>query len=254
MRTVAGFLDDDPYTGVAKGMDRSSLPKGAEVNATGVRLANNMLESLDGLADFLERVLDDPLELRWLDLSNNRLTTVDPVLLDYPKLSCLYLQGNKIAKLADVEALAAAPALSKITVQDNPCQQKRITASASPPRSPGCARWTSSRSPRKTGARADAYAHMRAERLQREQRVTRQSAESARGAFVAFCRQSFVLKIDLHPLRAAPNPMECMRARGLCNRLARAWVNTRRFTKEFVTSAPLNSGTRRACRGPRRGR
>jgi hypothetical protein len=87
VRTVARFLDDDPYTGVAKGMDRSSLPKGAEVNATGVRLANNMLESLDGLADFLERVLDDPLELRWLDLSNNRLTTVDPVLLDYPKLS-----------------------------------------------------------------------------------------------------------------------------------------------------------------------
>ena len=52
VRTIAGFLDDDPYTGVAKGMDRSSLPKGAEVNATGVRLANNRLESLDGLADF----------------------------------------------------------------------------------------------------------------------------------------------------------------------------------------------------------
>ena len=170
MRTVAGFLDDDPYTGGAKGMDRSSLPKGAEVNATGVRLANNMLESLDGLADFLERVLDDPLELRWLDLSNNRLTTVDPVLLDYPKLSCLYLQGNKIAKLADVEALAAAPALSKITVQDNPCQQKkdyRLRVAAALPRLRSLDVIAITKEDR---ARADAYAHMRAERLQREQR------------------------------------------------------------------------------------
>jgi hypothetical protein len=169
VRTIAGFLDDDPYTGVAKGMDRSSLPKGAEVNATGVRLANNRLESLDGLAEFLERVLDDPLELRWLDLSNNRLTTVDPVLLNYPKLSCLYLQGNKIAKLSDIDVLAAAPALSKITVQDNPCQQRkdyrlRVAAALPKLRSLDVIAVT-----KEDRARADAYAHVRAERLRREQ-------------------------------------------------------------------------------------
>ena len=169
MRTVAGFLDDDPYTGVAKGMDRSSLPKGAEVNATGVRLANNRLESRDGLAEFLERVLDDPLELRWLDLSNNRLTTVDPVLLNYPELSCLYLQGNKIAKLSDIDVLAKAPALSKITVQDNPCQQRkdyrlRVAAALPKLRSLDVIAVT-----KEDRARADAYAHVRAERLRREQ-------------------------------------------------------------------------------------
>jgi hypothetical protein len=152
VRTIAGFLDDDPYTGVAKGMDRSSLPKGAEVNATGVRLANNRLESLDGLAEFLERVLDDPLELRWLDLSNNRLTTVDPVLLNYPKLSCLYLQGNKIAKLSDIDVLAGGAGAE----QNHLCRtirasRERTTACASPPRSQNFARWTSSRSQRRTG-------------------------------------------------------------------------------------------------------
>jgi hypothetical protein len=42
------------------------------------------------------------------------------------------------------------------------------------------------------------------------------------------CFSTIVLNIALHPLRAAPNPMEFMRARGLCNRLARARVKTQR--------------------------
>ena len=88
-------------------------------------LANNRLENLDGLSEFLKQVLDDTLELRWLDLSNNQLTKVDPVLLNYPNLSCLYLQGNQINTLREIDKLSGLTNLSKITIQGNPVQSKK---------------------------------------------------------------------------------------------------------------------------------
>jgi len=125
VRHIADFLHDDPFTGIAKGMDRGGLPRNATCNATGVRLANNRLENLDGLSEFLKQVLDDTLELRWLDLSNNKLTKVDPVLLNYPNLSCLYLQGNQINTLREIDKLSGLTNLSKITIQGNPVQSKK---------------------------------------------------------------------------------------------------------------------------------
>ncbi len=100
-------------------MDRAALPRGSTLNACGVRLNNNRLESLEGLEAFLDAVLDDPSELRWLDLSHNRLTTIDPVLLKYPKLTCLYLHGNRIERLLEVRKLAGLDALGKLTLNAN---------------------------------------------------------------------------------------------------------------------------------------
>lgn len=120
---MKGFLEEPPFAGVAKGMDRSTLPKGSELNACGVKLSNNMLSNLDGLAEFLEAVLDDPSELRWIDLSHNQLTTIDPVLFHYPKLSCIYLHGNQISKFKEVEKLANLECLNKLTLHGNPVEE-----------------------------------------------------------------------------------------------------------------------------------
>lgn len=120
---VKGFLAEPPFAGVAKGMDRKSLPKGSELNACGVKLSNNRLTNLDGLAEFLEAVLDDPSELRWIDLSHNQLTRIDPVLFDYPKLSCVYLHGNQIASFKEVDKLANLGNLAKLTLHGNPVEE-----------------------------------------------------------------------------------------------------------------------------------
>lgn len=125
VKTVANFLEEPPFAGVAKGMDRSSLPKGSELNAVGVRLNNNQLTNLDGLEAFLEAVLDDPSELRWIDLSHNRLTRIDPVLLRYPKLSCVYLHGNRVERLSEVDKLGALEGLTKFTLNGNPVEEAR---------------------------------------------------------------------------------------------------------------------------------
>ena len=124
-RRVSTLLEDPPFAGVAKGMDRAALPRGSTLNACGVRLNNNRLESLEGLEAFLDAVLDDPSELRWLDLSHNRLTTIDPVLLKYPKLTCLYLHGNRIERLLEVRKLAGLDALGKLTLNANPAEASK---------------------------------------------------------------------------------------------------------------------------------
>ena len=123
------LLDEEqiegPVTGVAKNMDRKGLPKGAELNAVGVKLNNNNLTNLDELEAFLEEVLDDPMELRWLDLSNNFLKTVDPVLLKYPKLTVIYLHGNQITKFNEVDKLRELSHISKLTLHGNPIEEMR---------------------------------------------------------------------------------------------------------------------------------
>ena len=123
VKTVAGFLDVTPFDGVVKHGDRSKLPKGAKLNACGVRLANNKLTSLAGLDEFLERVLDDPGELRWLDVSGNKLTKVESLLLSYPKLSCVYFHGNQVRRSDEFETLGELPELRKFTAFGNPCEQ-----------------------------------------------------------------------------------------------------------------------------------
>ena len=65
-----------------------------QLNSIAVRLGNQRIRSLDGLKEFLDHVLDDPAELRWLDLSCNCLTSVDGVLCDYPNLQVCALLAS----------------------------------------------------------------------------------------------------------------------------------------------------------------
>lgn len=56
------------------------------LNSSSVRVCNNHLTSLQGLDRVLWHVLDDPSEMVWLDASCNKLTSVDDVILNFPKL------------------------------------------------------------------------------------------------------------------------------------------------------------------------
>ena len=55
----------------------------------------------------------------FVDLSFNQLTTVDEQLARYKDLACVYLHGNKIAKLKDLKFLKALPNLRKLTLHGN---------------------------------------------------------------------------------------------------------------------------------------
>mmetsp|Transcript_30662 Transcript_30662/g.56026 ORF Transcript_30662/g.56026 Transcript_30662/m.56026 type:complete len:244 (+) Transcript_30662:51-782(+) len=86
-----------------------------------VKLNNNMFETMAGLPEALQFVMDDPLvNMQWLDLSFNQLASVEPVLLQFPNMKALYLHGNCIQSLGSVERLKGLPKLLSLTLNGNP--------------------------------------------------------------------------------------------------------------------------------------
>ncbi|XP_054663630.1 leucine-rich repeat-containing protein 51 [Grus americana] len=90
-----------------------------------LRLNNNSLGGLGGLPPALEQLLVVPTQLRWLDLSFNRLTTIDPVLTTLRALQSLQLHGNGIGSLAEVDKLGVLLRLRRLTLHGNPMEEQR---------------------------------------------------------------------------------------------------------------------------------
>ncbi|XP_068786979.1 leucine-rich repeat-containing protein 51 isoform X3 [Struthio camelus] len=86
--------------------------------------APRILCGLAGLAPALERLLEAPERLSWLDLSFNALPTIDPVLTAYRHLRSLHLHANGIRSLAEVDKLAALPRLRRLTLHGNPVEEQ----------------------------------------------------------------------------------------------------------------------------------
>ncbi|XP_047465562.1 leucine-rich repeat-containing protein 51-like isoform X2 [Mugil cephalus] len=83
------------------------------------RLSNNNITDLVGLQDTLERLLAHPSRLGWLDLSFNKLTRIDSVLCELQELRVLYLHGNCICSLSEVDKLGTLQHLHTITLHGN---------------------------------------------------------------------------------------------------------------------------------------
>ncbi|OCT93471.1 hypothetical protein XELAEV_18016540mg [Xenopus laevis] len=90
-----------------------------------LRLNNNTLTDLKGFGETVEKLLGDPTQLSWIDLSFNDLSTIDSVLTKYPKLSVLNLHSNSIKQLSQVDKMAALPNLKSLTLHGNPVEGER---------------------------------------------------------------------------------------------------------------------------------
>ncbi|XP_038055233.1 leucine-rich repeat-containing protein 51-like [Patiria miniata] len=116
-------LDEEPR--VAK--NSKSLEKNAEgkVNTQTVKLNNNQLSEMAGLDVTFEKIVESPEEMTWLDLSFNDFSKIDPLLLQYTKLKVLYLHGNNISNLSEVDKLAGLPNLIALTLHGNPLEDQK---------------------------------------------------------------------------------------------------------------------------------
>ncbi|KAL0055361.1 hypothetical protein WJX82_011134 [Trebouxia sp. C0006] len=107
-----------PVNGFIKGQAFSSqLNKPSTANAPVIKPTANAETSLQEAA---AAVLDEPAELRWLDLSQCQLTNIQDELTRFPKLQMLYLHANQITKLSDVKKLGKLSGLQKLTLHGNP--------------------------------------------------------------------------------------------------------------------------------------
>nr|XP_046233400.1 leucine-rich repeat-containing protein 51-like [Scatophagus argus] len=90
-----------------------------------LRLSNNSITDLIGLQCILGHFLAQPSKLGWLDLSYNKITCIDPVLCELHELRVLYLHGNSIWKLSEVNKLGKLEYLHTITLHGNAIEDNK---------------------------------------------------------------------------------------------------------------------------------
>jgi len=67
----------------------------------------------------LEAVLNDSSQLQWIDLSFNDFVNIDEVLLKYKNLKVIYLHGNVIENINEIDKLVLLPQLRTLTLHGN---------------------------------------------------------------------------------------------------------------------------------------
>ncbi|XP_073346320.1 leucine-rich repeat-containing protein 51-like [Pagrus major] len=112
---VTGALSEVPRSGMRPLHTNS---KGKYLSCS-LRLSNNSIADLVGLQYTLSHFLAQPSKLGWLDLSFNKITSIDPVLCELTELRVLYLHGNAIWNLSEVDQLGELQYLHTITLHGN---------------------------------------------------------------------------------------------------------------------------------------
>ncbi|XP_005804440.1 leucine-rich repeat-containing protein 51-like [Xiphophorus maculatus] len=84
-----------------------------------MRLNNNNITNLVGLEFILNHFLAQPSSLGWLDLSCNKITSIEHVLCELKELRVLYLHGNDIWSLTEISKLGELNYLHTITLHGN---------------------------------------------------------------------------------------------------------------------------------------
>eukprot|EP00118_Oscarella_pearsei_P000423 m.4920 g.4920 ORF g.4920 m.4920 type:complete len:223 (+) comp11617_c0_seq2:20-688(+) len=87
-----------------------------------LRLNNNSLTEISGFLEITSKLVCEPKALSWIDLSFNRLKTIDPILIQFSELTVLYLHGNEISKLTEVDKMSHLAKLKSLTLHGNPIE------------------------------------------------------------------------------------------------------------------------------------
>ncbi|XP_006003641.1 leucine rich repeat containing 51 [Latimeria chalumnae] len=90
-----------------------------------IKLNNNTLTDLTNFNEVLSKMITDISMLSWIDLSFNDLSAIEPVLTLYKNLKVLYLHGNSISSLSEVDKLACLPYLKTLTLHGNPIETEK---------------------------------------------------------------------------------------------------------------------------------
>ncbi|EDV25042.1 Leucine-rich repeat-containing protein 51 [Trichoplax sp. H2] len=116
IETLSDLRNEEPRLGKVKYKISSS----GKHHTNSLRINNNYVKNFDGFPEVVEKLLDKPNGLSWLDLSFNSITKIDKVLLNYPCIKVLYLHGNKIEDIEEIDKLASLTELKSIALHGNP--------------------------------------------------------------------------------------------------------------------------------------
>jgi len=91
-------------------------------NSNVIRLSNNNLSDTHGLYQLALDLVECPENIAWLDLSFNDIDEVTNDILEFSNLKMIYLHGNKISSLSDLQKLRSLPNLYSLTLHGNPLE------------------------------------------------------------------------------------------------------------------------------------
>lgn len=88
-----------------------------------LKLGYNALADLTGLYEWCELNFESPENITSLDLSFNCLQHIPEEILKFPNLKCLYLHGNKIREISELDKLKKLEQLTSIACHGNPMEK-----------------------------------------------------------------------------------------------------------------------------------
>ncbi|XP_054455490.1 leucine-rich repeat-containing protein 51-like [Anoplopoma fimbria] len=91
-----------------------------------LRLNNNSLADLASLVYICDHFLAQPWKIGWLDLSFNKIIHIEQVVCELRELRVLYLHGNCIWELSEVDKLQELQHLHSITLHGNAIVKDKI--------------------------------------------------------------------------------------------------------------------------------
>lgn len=107
-----------------KGQQKTVKNENGKFRSTTLKFNNNTLTDFEGFEGAIEFLIENPSDLSSLDLSFNDLLKLDSAILQYKNIKMLYLHGNQIAKLEELDKLAELPHLLSLTVHGNPIESQ----------------------------------------------------------------------------------------------------------------------------------
>lgn len=90
--------------------------------ATAIRLNNNTISDLSQLQTIMSKILVNFNWLAWIDLSFNDISTLDISFCEFPELRLIYLHGNSIESINQVDKLKNVRHLHTLTLHGNPVE------------------------------------------------------------------------------------------------------------------------------------
>jgi len=121
-KCLLGFRDSlDEVPRPEQGKVKKS-PQSGKYKTKSIRFNNNLIIDYKDFEHAMDSLLENPCGLQWLDLSFNDISTIDQVLLNYPSLRTIYLHGNCIEEIIEIEKLAGLPNLKTVSLHGNPIE------------------------------------------------------------------------------------------------------------------------------------
>ena len=117
---------DNEFTGLLKPV-KAATSETEQVThtqyiATAIRLNNNTLSDLADLQPVMTSILVNWQWLAWIDLSFNDISVIDVSFESFPELRLIYLHGNAIEKMTEIDKLRKVPKLHTLTLHGNPIE------------------------------------------------------------------------------------------------------------------------------------